>query len=165
MPRALPRTPTPRPRSLALGGGRAASIGRSHRFEWQRNDRRPYDLRRPAATCRRGSPCSHLPTRRLKTSVNIPTRIGPRRNPPYPTAAEARGISGRCAAAYPTRHGSAQHHKRRYCSRVSLSALRTIGIEASASRTRRSRGGMPGTTSASDAASIPCRVAAHTWTA
>jgi hypothetical protein len=67
--------------------------------------------------------------------------------------------------AYPARHESARHHKRCYGSRVSLSALRTIGIEASASRTRRSRGGMPGTTSASDAASIPCRVAAHTWTA
>jgi hypothetical protein len=64
--------------------------------------------------------------------------------------------------AYPARHESARHHKRCYGSRASL---RTIGIEASASRTRRSRGGMPGTSSASDAASIPCRVAAHTWTA
>src|SRR3712207_2092081 len=61
------------------------------------------------------------------------------------------------------RHGSARHHERRYRSRVSLSALRTIGIEASANRTRRSRGGIPGTSSASDAARIPCRVAAHTW--
>jgi hypothetical protein len=37
-------------------------------------------------------------------------------------------------------------------------------LEASASRTRRSRAGIPGTSSASDAARIlPCRVAAHTW--
>jgi uncharacterized protein (DUF3084 family) len=43
------------------------------------------------------------------------------------------------------------------------SALKTIGIEASASRTRRSRGGIAGTSSPSDAARIPCKVAAHMW--
>jgi hypothetical protein len=46
--------------------------------------------------------------------------------------------------------GSAWHRKRRYCSRVSLSALRTIGIEASASRTRRSRGGRDHSRAATD---------------
>src|SRR5918995_3022311 len=49
--------------------------------------------------------------------------------------------------AYAALHGSARPHKRRYRPRVSLSALRMIGIEASTSRTRRSRGGMSGTSS------------------
>src|ERR671921_529858 len=101
-----------------------------------------------------------LPHNYLQKGVSDDPKTG---NPLYPTAAEAGGISGRSAAAYPNRHGSARHHKRRYCSRVSLSALRTIGIEASASRTRRSRGGIPGTNSAIDAARTPCRVAAHMW--
>ncbi len=50
------------------------------------------------------NPCFYLPTCRLKTSANIPMRIGPRRNPSYPTAPEAGGISGRPAAAYLAGH-------------------------------------------------------------